>query len=124
MSDHTGTEPTPHRDLRTCRERQDAAIAALQDRIATLEIVPKFELLGMLEITEEINSMRARIATLEAQHAAQKPTYYSPADAPAMSVSLGGTPGTSWAPGCAMDAYAASADGPGKPQDAEPEELP
>jgi hypothetical protein len=77
MSDHTGTAP---RDLRTCRERQDAAIANLERYVQARAALDdqRYDLLA--DETEtlhaEIDALRARVATLEAQQAAQKPTYY------------------------------------------------
>jgi hypothetical protein len=76
MSDHTGPD-APIRRPQTCEQKHDATIADLAARVDALEIVPKFELYGMLEIVDEINSLRERVATLETQQAAQKPTYYT-----------------------------------------------
>jgi hypothetical protein len=94
MSDHTGN--TPIRDVRTCREKQDAAIADLREEVA--------------DIREALHLLRARVAALEARHPSYTAIYDpDPADPP-MSTALGGTPGTSYLPGCAMDEYARVAD--------------
>jgi hypothetical protein len=65
MNDHTGID-APIRRPQTCEQKHDATIADLAARVDALEIVPKFELYGMLEIVDEINNLRERVATLEA----------------------------------------------------------
>jgi len=47
-------------DNRTCRERQDEAIAELQEAIKARLFIDK-------EVVDEINDLRARVAALEAR---------------------------------------------------------
>jgi hypothetical protein len=80
MSDHTGPD-APIRDVRTCREKQDAAIANLERYTQARAALDdqRYDLLAneAEALHAEIDALRARVATLEAQQAAQKPTYYT-----------------------------------------------
>ena len=108
-------------DTRTCWQKMTDRIAALAARVALLEIAPTVELQGMLEIADEINDLRARVAKLEALNTAVTRTVTTDTaiddratitwygDPPA-AVAVAGTPGTSYDPGGWVDQLAAAVD--------------
>jgi hypothetical protein len=95
----------------TCREKQDAAIAELQDAIKARLYIDN-------EVIDEINDLRARVAILEAHYFGTGALLAADLDTaaitwygnPPAAVSVAGTPGTSWQPGGWVDQYADAVD--------------